>query len=124
MLFSENIILYKTYFVVCANVDNDKNSSQKANRASTHYSRTFVCKDYPGAVMSKNSIGSLLQHMGMDGSKRKKFYQIPLWATAADHHIAIDGTLKQNTSKVNDLSAFSYKARIRGTKIRTPKTWS
>jgi len=35
-------------------------------------------------------------------------------ATAAEHHIAIDGTLKQDTSTVNDLSAFSYKARVRG----------
>ena len=27
-----------------------------ANRMSTHYNRTFVCKHYPGAAMSKNSI--------------------------------------------------------------------
>lgn len=50
----------------------------------------------------------------MDGSKRKKFYQLRLKQVAEDHHIAIDGTLKQDNSKVNDLSAFSYKARTRG----------
>lgn len=85
-----------------------------ANRASTHYHRTFVCRDYPGAAMSPNSIGSLLQRIGMDGSKRKKFYQLRMASTAADHHIAIDGTLKQDNSKVNDLSAYSRKARVRG----------
>jgi len=85
-----------------------------ANRASTHYHRTFVCRDYPGAAMSPNSIGSLLQRIGMDGSKRRKFYQLRMNATAVDHHIAIDGTLKQDNSKVNDLSAYSRKARVRG----------
>jgi hypothetical protein len=33
---------------------------------------------------------------------------------AEDHHIAIDGTLKQDTSTVNVLSEFSYKARVKG----------
>lgn len=85
-----------------------------ANRMSTHYHRCFVCKDYPGIAVSKNSVGSLYQRIGMDGAKRRLFYHRRIKATAADHHIAIDGTLKQDTSVVNDLSAFSYKARVRG----------
>ena len=47
-----------------------------ASRMRTHYLRTFVCKDYPGAALSQNSIGNLLQRIGMDGSRRKQFYQI------------------------------------------------
>lgn len=85
-----------------------------ANRFSTHYNRTFVCRDYPGAALSKNSVGSLFQRIGMDGSKRKRFYELRLDQTVADHHIAIDGTLKQDNSRVNDLSAYSRKARVRG----------
>ena len=85
-----------------------------ANRMATHYHRTFVCKDYPGAAMSPNSIGNLLQRIGMDGSRRKQFYQLRIQSTAADHHVAIDGTLKQDNSRVNDLSAYSHKARVRG----------
>lgn len=85
-----------------------------ANRMSTHYNRTFVCKDYPGAALSKNSIKDLYQRIGMNGKKRKDFYQRRMLATAENHHIAIDGTLKQNNSQVNDLSAFSYKSRIKG----------
>lgn len=85
-----------------------------ASRMSTHYNRTFVCRDYPGAPMSRNSIGKLFQRIGMDGNKRRQFYQLRLKQTAADHHIAIDGMLKQDTSTVNDLSAYSHKARVRG----------
>ncbi|MBQ9612435.1 MAG: transposase, partial [Lachnospiraceae bacterium] len=85
-----------------------------ANRMSTHYNRCFVCKDYPGAAISRNSVGKLFQRIGMDGNRRRLFYQRRMSATAADHHIAIDGTLKQDTSAVNDLSAYSYKARVRG----------
>ena len=83
-------------------------------RMSTHYNRCFVCRDYPGIAMSKNSIGNLFQRIGMDGSRRKAFYCRRMIATSKDHHIAIDGTLKQDTSRVNDLSAYSYKARVRG----------
>lgn len=85
-----------------------------ANRIATHYRRTFVSRNYPGAALSPNSICSLLQKIGQDGVKRRQFYQKRTDAVAADHHIAIDGTLKQDTSRVNDLSAFSYKARMKG----------
>lgn len=89
-------------------------SAITASRMSTHYHRTFVCKDYPGAAMSQNSVGSFLQRIGMNGSKRRQFYQRRINVVSADHHFAIDGTLKQDNSKVNDLSAYSRKARVRG----------
>lgn len=85
-----------------------------AMRMATHYNRTFVCIHYPGAALSKNTICSLLQRIGQDGTKRKMFYQRRLTQVVKDHHIAMDGTLKQDTSKVNDLSDFSYKARVKG----------
>lgn len=82
-----------------------------ADRMGTHYRRTFVCRHYPGAALSANSICTFLQKLGQDGSRRKAFYQKRAAAVIASHHIAIDGTLKQDSSTVNDLSAFSYKAR-------------
>lgn len=85
-----------------------------ANRMSTHYRRTYVCRDYPGTSLFKNSVTDLLQRIGQDGGKRKRFYQLRFSQVEADHHIAVDGTLKQDTSSVNDLSSFSYKARTRG----------
>ena len=39
-----------------------------------------------------------------------------LSSVCKDHHILVDGTLKQNTSFVNDLSAYSRKARVKGCK--------
>ena len=79
------------------------------SRLSSEYNRTFVCKDYPGIGMSQNTVSAFLQHLGQD-----VFYQRRAMKVAADHHVAIDGMLKQDTSTVNDLSAFSYKARIKG----------
>lgn len=85
-----------------------------ANRYSTHYERTFVSKYYPNVALSKNSVGSLFKRLGMDGKKRKAFYALRLGRVLPGQHIAIDGMLKQDTSTVNDLSAFSYKARVKG----------
>ena len=90
--------------------------SVTANRLSTHYGRTFVCQDYPGLAMSPNSVGAFLQRIGQDGGKRRAFYQARAASVMEEHHIAIDGTLKQDTSDVNDLSAFSYKTRVKGCK--------
>jgi hypothetical protein len=87
-----------------------------ARRMSTHYKRTFVCVDYPGIALSPNTVCAFLQRLGQDGGKRKQFYQKRMDMVAEEHHIAIDGTLKQDTSIVNDLSAFSYKARVKGCK--------
>ena len=42
------------------------------------------------------------------------FFERRVRAVEKSHHIAVDGMLKQDTSKVYDLSAFSYKARMRG----------
>ena len=87
-----------------------------AGRMSYEYRRTFVCRHYPGAALSANTVGTFLEKLGMDGQKRRDFYRKRADAVAAEHHIAIDGTLKQDTSTVNTLSAFSYKARTRGRK--------
>ena len=86
------------------------------NRYNTHYQRTFVCQYYPGASLSKNSIKDLMERIGMDGGRRREFYQKRLAQVSKDHHIAIDGTLKEDNSTENDLSAFSRKARVKGCK--------
>ena len=85
-------------------------------RLKTHYDRTFTSVFYPGCALSKNSVCSLLNRVGQDGGKRKDFYSLRMAAAMKDHHIAIDGTLKQDSSTVNDLSKFSYKARVKGCK--------
>lgn len=87
-----------------------------AKRAASEYGRTYISVFYPDVALSRNTISSFYTRLGMDGQKRKDFYQKRADAVIADHHIAIDGTLKKDTSIVNDLSAFSYKGRVKGCK--------
>ena len=85
-----------------------------AKRLQSHYQRTFISKFYPGIGLSENTVGIFLQGLGKDGARRLAFYHKRAAAVAADHHVAIDGMLKQDNGIVNDLSAFSYKARTKG----------
>ena len=73
------------------------------------YSTTFLSLWWPGLAFSENTVSSLFQKVGMDGGKRKDFYIRRMKEISSDHHIVIDGTLKQDTSTVNDLSAYSHK---------------
>lgn len=86
------------------------------HRMNTHYKRTFVSVYYPGLALSANSISNFLQELGMSEEQRIKFYQLRTMSVMSDHHVVIDGTLKQDNSDVNDLSAFSYKGRVKGIK--------
>lgn len=87
-----------------------------SNRLETNYNRTFARVYYPDCPLSRNSVSGLLQRLGQDGSKRLAFYQKRMQTMEADHHIAVDGMLKQDNSIVNDLSKFSYKGRVKGSK--------
>lgn len=86
------------------------------NRYSTEYERTFVSVYYEGCALSKNSIVDFYKRIGMDSEKRRKYYQKRLESVCEEHHIAIDGTLRQDNSGVNDFSSFSRKTRVKGTK--------
>ena len=85
-----------------------------SNRLNTHYKRTFVSKFYPQVKLSPNTVCTFLQNLGEAGTKRKMFYQLRASSVVESHHVAIDGTLKQDNSTVNDLSAFSRKSRVKG----------
>ena len=77
------------------------------------YFTTFLSSWWPGLALSENTISSLFQKIDMDGDKRGVYLR-RMCAGALDHHMVIDGTLKQDTSTVNDLSAYSHKARVKG----------
>ncbi len=67
-----------------------------ASRMSTHYRRTYVSKYYPSIAISPNSIPAFYQMLGQAGQLRKAFYQLRASKVVQDHHVAIDGTLKQD----------------------------
>lgn len=87
-----------------------------ASRMSTHYKLSYISKYYPNAALSSNSISNLYEIIGMDGNKRKEFFKKRFERVLKEHHIIIDGMLVQDSSKINDLSAFSRKARVKGCK--------
>ena len=84
----------------------------KNRRLATEYRRTFVSRFYQGACLSQNHVSTFLQKVGEDGEKRRAFYESRMRRVEADHHILIDGMLKQDTSSVNDHSAFSFKEAL------------
>ena len=84
------------------------------SRLQQQYGRTFTRCYYPVVALSKNTVSNFLKLLGQDGDKRRAFYKRRLEAVEKSHHIAIDGTLKQDTSIVNSLSQFSRKARVKG----------
>ena len=86
----------------------------KNRRLSTEYHRTFVSRYLPGLHLSENSVGKFLERVGEDRAKREKFFALRLQRVAETDHLLIDGMLKQDTRTVNDLSAYSYKAHIKG----------
>lgn len=86
------------------------------NRIGTEYRRTFMNVFLPGLKLSANTIGTLIENVGIDETKRLEFIKRRIEAVCEFEHIAIDGTLKQDTSTVNSFSAFSYKGRVKGCK--------
>lgn len=85
-----------------------------SNRMDTHYHLTFVSEFYPGSYLSKNSMTDLYKRLGMDEEKMKSFFKLRMERVLSTHRVIIDSTLKLNISTENDLSAFSYKAKLKG----------
>ena len=86
------------------------------SRLRSRYQKSYLSIFYPDVALSENTVSKFLCDLGANMTVRKAFCLERLKRVAADHHIAIDGTLIQDSSKVNDLSGFSYKARIKGCK--------
>lgn len=84
------------------------------SRLASAYERSFLRVFWPGVSLSANTVSNFLKHLGMAKSRQKDFFQLRLAQVQENSHILIDGTLIQNTSVVNDLSSFSYKARVKG----------
>lgn len=87
--------------------------SIRCGRYSSEYERTYVSVYYPECALSRNRISSSVSSVGKDSGKREMFFQKRISRIPGNHLIAIDGTLKQDSSTVNSLSGFSYKSRIK-----------
>jgi len=83
-------------------------------RLSAKYRETYVSEFLPNVGISKNTVSSLIGKLGMNYSKIVAFMRLRTARVSADHHVAIDGMLKQDSSDTNDLSNYSFKSRVRG----------
>lgn len=88
----------------------------KQGRISTRYEESWIQKFHPGFGLTRGTVKDLMKRIGQDDKVRQKFFEKRLARVCSEHHVAIDGTLKQDTSTTNSLSAYSHKARIRGCK--------
>ena len=83
-------------------------------RLKSAYEHCFISKFIPYVGLSKNTVAKFIYHLGSNSQLMHDFYARRIDRLLPSCHIAIDGTLKQNTSIVNDLSNFSRKARVKG----------
>jgi hypothetical protein len=80
------------------------------------YETSFLSELYPDVSLSKNTVSTFLNDLGKTMSRIVTFMRNRTASVSLDHHLLVDGTLKSDESKVNSLSDFSRKARIKGTR--------
>jgi hypothetical protein len=84
-------------------------------RIDHYYEISWISTLLPGISLGKNTISTFLQNLGKSYSLIVSFMRRRVDAITEDHHIAIDGTLKEDNSSVNSLSTYSRKTRVKGT---------
>ena len=103
----------RTYIIaVLRAIEPDVNDYELAET----YEDTWLSIRYPGVALSKNTVGEHISQLGRTCSKISGFMALRTARVRADHHIAVDGTLKSDESRVNTFSDYSRKALKKGTK--------
>ena len=85
------------------------------SRLSHYYETSWVSVLFPSLPLSRNTVSTFLQDLGKSYSLIVSFMRNRVNSLTSEHHIAIDGTLKEDNSSVNSLSHYSRKARVKGT---------
>ena len=83
---------------------------------SSSYQESWASMLYPSVPLSKNTVSALEKNLGNAYSSIIRFMRNRTARITAEMHIAIDGTLITDNSIENTLSAYSRKARIKGTR--------
>lgn len=69
----------------------------------------------PGAALSRNTVSALHEDVGLHCTRIMRFMRRRS-AAVGGGHLLLDGTLKGDESRVNSLSDFSRKARLKGSR--------
>ena len=80
------------------------------------YDSSFLATIYPAMALTKNTVCELHSTIGKSYSRILSFMRMRANKIGADDSVLIDGTLKSNESKVNSLSDFSRKAKLKGSR--------
>jgi transposase len=80
------------------------------------YQNSWLSELYPGVALSKNTVSTLWDSLGKKYSKIISFMRSRAGRVSMDSRLLLDGTLKSDESKVNSLSDFSRKARMKGSR--------
>lgn len=80
------------------------------------YFNSFLSEMYPDVPLSKNTVCTKLQNLGKECLRIMKFMRARVSRVSDDDTIVIDGSLKQDHSRINSLSQVSRKTFKTGTK--------
>ena len=86
------------------------------SRLNSAYRESLISREIPGVALSAPRVSEFLRRLGGNRKLAKEFLRKRVAAVAEEDHLAVDGTLKQDTSEVNDLSGYSFKSRAKGTR--------
>ena len=89
------------------------NPDVKDNELQEKYENSFLSIFHPNVPLSKNTVSKFLSDLGKQLPMIYKFMQNRAKKVGIDHHLLIDGTLKNNDSTINTLSDYSYKSKIK-----------
>lgn len=78
------------------------------------YERSWLSSLMPDISLDKNTVSKFINGIGLDYAGKTEFMINRVNLFASDHHIAIDGTIKNDTSIVNTFSKPSRKSREKG----------
>lgn len=78
------------------------------------YERSWLSFTMPGTALDKNTVSRFIGNIGRDYSGIVEFMRNRVRHFADDHNIAIDGTIKNDTSICNTFSKPSRKSREKG----------
>lgn len=86
------------------------------SRMNRDYIESDVSVMFPSLPMSRNSISLFLQTIGKAGGRIQGFLKARVSRLLPGTRVAVDGTLIQDDSEVNNLSNLSRKSKVRGSK--------
>ena len=86
------------------------------NQIDDEYEESFISEKYKGLSLGRSTVSTLIENIGKDAEKSLRFMQTRVERIGDEDLVAVDGMLSPNNSRVNSLSEFSFKGRIKSSR--------